>query len=83
MSLMSWEDIDAALKREPLEDRSFVTPLLHDGQAGAASGDVRLGTEFLQVQRTSGADLDPRADDEAATKEMSSASLFRSAKACG
>ena len=70
MSLMSWEDIDAALKREELENRLFVTPLLHEGQVGASSVDVRLGTEFLQLRRTTGAGLNPRSNDEDRTEEM-------------
>lgn len=70
MSLMSREDIREALERDELERRLVITPLLDDEQIGGASVDVRLGSEFLQLRRTSGPGLDPKTQKQAAAKEM-------------
>jgi dCTP deaminase len=70
VSLMGWEDIDCAMKRDNLDERLFITPLLKPNQIGAASVDVRLGSEFLQLRRTSGAGLDPRTQTPAELDEM-------------
>lgn len=70
MSLMSWEDIQAALGRPDLDSRLYVTPLLKDSQVGTSSVDVRLGSEFLQLRRTTGAGLDPKVQGETETEDM-------------
>ena len=68
--LMGWEDIDAALQRENLDERLIVTPILASEQVGSASVDVRLGGEFLQLRRTRGPGLNPKEQPQAAIEEM-------------
>lgn len=67
---MSSEDIDAALTRPELDERLFITPLLDQKQVGSASVDVRLGSEFLELRRTTRAGLDPRKQTAANIEEM-------------
>lgn len=59
MTLLSHEDLRAALDREALARRLVITPLLDPKQIGPGSVDLRLGTEFLLMRRTRGAGLDP------------------------
>lgn len=70
MTLLAYEDIQEALSRPALDDRLVITPLLQPSQVGSASVDVRLGTEFLQLRRTSGAGLDPKKQPQGVVEEM-------------
>ncbi len=47
------------MQRDALSDRLMVTPLLDDDQIGAASIDLRLGTEFVEVRRREATAIDP------------------------
>ena len=51
--------IRAALKHEDPDRRLIVSPMLDAEQVGSASIDLRLGTEFTEVQRTEQGVLDP------------------------
>ena len=51
--------IRAALNCGDMDQRLVVCPLLDDKQIGSASIDLRLGTEFMEVQRTKQGVLDP------------------------
>ncbi|HEX2084284.1 MAG TPA: dCTP deaminase [Solirubrobacteraceae bacterium] len=70
MTLLAYEDIQEARSRPALDDRLVITPLLQPEQVGSASVDVRLGTEFLQLRRTSGAGLDPKKQPQGVVEEM-------------
>ena len=70
MSLMGSEDIRQAMARQALHERLFITPLLDKKQVGAASIDVRLGSEFLQLRRPTGAGLDPRTQSAVDVADM-------------
>jgi dCTP deaminase len=59
VSVLGRERIIEALQRENLSERLCVTPILHAGQIGDASIDVRLGSEFLTTQRGNIGMLDP------------------------
>lgn len=69
MSLMGKESLEAAMKRG-LSTRLVITPLLEGLQVGSASVDVRLGTEFLILRRTSGAGLNPRHQGQMEVESM-------------
>jgi dCTP deaminase len=64
MTLLGNEELTAAMNRPSLEERLIVTPLLDPEQVGPASVDLRLGTEFLLVQRMQGPGLDPGKEPE-------------------
>lgn len=63
MTLLRHEALLAATQR-PLADRLVVTPLLDEAQLAEASIDLRLGTEFLVLQRTLEPGLNPTAISE-------------------
>lgn len=46
------DGIRDAMARDKLEDRLLITPLLDPKQIGAGTVDLRLGTEFLEVDRS-------------------------------
>lgn len=56
-----WERMDA-----PLDHRLLVTPLLSAGQVRGGSVDVRLGTDFILLQRSSRGPIDAMRMDEGA-----------------
>lgn len=60
MTLLHHDELKLALKDPDLDTRLVVTPLLsRRQQLGPASIDLRLGTEFLFLQRTLDSGLDP------------------------
>ena len=59
MTMLSDIAISAALNHEDADQRLVVCPLLDAEQIGSASIDLRLGTEFMEVQRTKQGVLDP------------------------
>ncbi|HVD41189.1 MAG TPA: dCTP deaminase [Solirubrobacterales bacterium] len=59
MSALGREDLERALGESNLSRRLFVTPLLERSQIGRGAIDLRLGTEFLLLQRVQRAGLDP------------------------
>lgn len=63
MSLLSENDLQDQLAREPLSDRLVVMPRL-SGLPRQASLDLRLGTEFIEVVRSEEALLDPMGHPE-------------------
>src|ERR1700752_2340528 len=55
------QELLEALRSPSLDERLVVTPLLDpDTQVGAASIDLRLGTDFLYLRRTASPGLDPQ-----------------------
>lgn len=58
MTLLKHEDLIGRL-RSPVAEQLVVTPLLEESQVGAASIDLRLGTEFLVLRDTMEPGLDP------------------------
>lgn len=71
MSLLGKKELEAALAEGNLDSRLVVMPLLDpERQIGAASIDVRLGTQFQYFERIGDAGLDP-GDDLEATVESS------------
>lgn len=60
MTLLHHEALWLNLREETLEKRLVVTPILDSAQVGAASIDLRLGTEFLFLRRTDRAGFDPK-----------------------
>jgi dCTP deaminase len=59
MTLLSREALTAAMQKKTLADRLVVTPLLDEDQVGAASVDLRLGTDFLIFRRALSGVIDP------------------------
>jgi dCTP deaminase len=60
LTLLRHEDIERAIAEEDLTRRLVIMPLLDsEKQIGAASIDVRLGTQFRILRRTEGAGIDP------------------------
>ena len=60
MTILSHEDLKAAVRHPALDQRLVVMPLLDDdSQIGPASLDVRLGTQFRLLRRIVEAGLDP------------------------
>ncbi len=58
--LLRREDIEEAMRR-PIKHRLVIAPLLdHDRQLGAASVDLRLGTEFMLLRRRLASGIDAR-----------------------
>ena len=57
--MLSDTAIRAALSHEDANTRLVVCPMLDTGQIGSASIDLRLGTEFMEVQRTQQGVRDP------------------------
>lgn len=57
MSVLAESAIRTEMKKD--EDPLVVTPLLDDSQIGAASIDVRLGTEFIVWRRCSMSSINP------------------------
>lgn len=62
------DGIRDAMRRQQLEQRLLITPLLDDAQIGAGTVDMRLGTEFLEVDR-SGQQLLDALDDTTTAQE--------------
>jgi dCTP deaminase len=57
--LLSHQELDKGMAATtPMKERLVVTPLLDPAQVGPASIDLRLGSEFLFLKRTSSAGLD-------------------------
>jgi dCTP deaminase len=59
LTLLREEKLREVLAAPNIEERLAVTPLLDDGQIGPASIDLRLGTEFTILRRTSQPGIDP------------------------
>ena len=57
--MLSDTTISALLDHEDSDQRLVVCPMLDAKQIGSASIDLRLGTEFMEVQRTKQGVLDP------------------------
>ena len=57
--MLSDTAIRAALSHDDANMRLVVCPMLDTGQIGSASIDLRLGTEFMEVQRTQQGVRDP------------------------
>ncbi len=63
--MLSDTAIRAVLNHDDADRRLIVCPMLDPKQIGSASIDLRLGTEFMEVQRTKQGVLDPfTANDE-------------------
>ena len=62
--MMSDVALRELLDSEDVEQRLVIEPLLSDAQIGPASLDLRLGTEFMEVQRTKQGVLDPFAEHD-------------------
>lgn len=58
MSALLREQLLEAMER-PLPNRLVVSPMLDQGQVGPASIDLRLGTQFIAVQRHAERAIDP------------------------
>lgn len=58
MSALLREELLEAMQR-PLAERLVVSPMLDPGQVGPSSIDLRLGTEFIAVQRHAERAIDP------------------------
>jgi dCTP deaminase len=73
MTLLHWEGLNEAIECDDLLGRLVVIPLLDfDKQMGAASIDLRLGTEFRILRRTDESGLDPGDQPQAAVESMTS-----------
>lgn len=59
MTLLRAESLRDALSHPEIDKRLAVTPLLEPAQIGPASIDLRLGTDFTLLRRTSQAGVDP------------------------
>jgi deoxycytidine triphosphate deaminase len=71
MSTLGRGDIQARLRDPDPHRRLFLTPLLDEkDQIGRGAVDLRLGTEFLMVQRFRRPGLDPRKEDQRALDDM-------------
>lgn len=57
--MLSDAAIRAVLNHDDADRRLIVSPMLDPKQIGSASIDLRLGTEFMEVQRTKQGVLDP------------------------
>ena len=65
MTLLKHEDLVAAMFERSVENALVLTPLLDETQITEATVDVRLGTEFLVLQRTLEPGLDPKTQVQA------------------
>lgn len=63
MTLLSHEALVDLLGEKDIEKRLVVCPLLSEAQVGPASIDLRLGTEFLLMRRSSARGVDVGSDD--------------------
>lgn len=70
MTLLRFESLRDALKADELDDRLAIIPLLETDQIGPASIDLRLGTEFLVLRRTSHRGVDPGSGSEFHPEEI-------------
>jgi len=59
MALLLHEQLLAELETAVVADRLVVSPLLDRSQVGPGSIDLRLGTEFIEVERHTEAVIDP------------------------
>lgn len=59
MTLLLRDQLSKAMKREVLDERLIVVPLLDDDQVGAGTIDLRLGTEFIEIRRWTETGIDP------------------------
>jgi len=74
VSVLHWEGLEEAVKRDDLSERLVVMPLLDfKRQIGPASVDLRLGTEFRVLRRTEESGLDPGDQPQAAVERMTTA----------
>lgn len=64
MSQLGRDELERVLEESDLGQRLVVTPLLDRRQVGRGSIDLRLGTEFLLLRRTSRAGLRPGYDPQ-------------------
>lgn len=58
MAVLSEKAIWARLTSQD-DDQLILTPLLEEGQVGASSADVRLGHQFIVLQRSAVSSIDP------------------------
>jgi dCTP deaminase len=71
MSLLHWESLKEAIEYEDLSQRLVFMPMLDfEKQMGAASVDLRLGTEFRVLRRTDESGLDPGDQPQAMVERM-------------
>jgi len=65
VTLLGRDDLERAMFDEPdLDKRLIITPLLEREQIGRGAVDLRLGTEFLLLQRTRRPGLDASSDSQ-------------------
>ena len=65
MSVLQYEELDRAMRAQPIRDRLVVSPLLDQSQIGPASIDLRLGTHFREVRRLERGVIGPESDARA------------------
>jgi dCTP deaminase len=71
MSALGRPEIRDRLAENDLNRRLWITPLLDEGQQlGRGAVDLRLGTEFLMLQRFQRAGLEPSTDDQSVLDDM-------------
>jgi dCTP deaminase len=64
------EDLERAIDERDLDRRLVITPLLERAQIGRGAVDLRLGTEFLVLRRTTRPGLNPGEDSQEDIDEM-------------
>jgi dCTP deaminase len=70
MTALGREDLERAIDEPDLDRRLVITPLLERSQIGRGAVDLRLGTEFLLLQRTRLPGLNPGKDSQQDVDEM-------------
>jgi dCTP deaminase len=70
MTALGHHELREAMEVDSLEDRLIVTPLLDPDQVRGAAIDLRLGTEFLLLQRTRRSGIDPGKRSQADLDEL-------------
>jgi dCTP deaminase len=68
VTILQREALEALVGEDDPAKRLVIMPLLDQKQIGAASVDVRLGTDFRLLRRSEGAGLDPVSHDDAAAE---------------
>jgi dCTP deaminase len=68
--MLEHEALIGALRSPNLDERLVVTPLLEESQVGEASIDLRLGTDFLILQRTVESGINPKLQSEATIEQL-------------
>jgi dCTP deaminase len=64
------KDLERAIDNDDLDARLVITPLLDRQQIGRGAVDLRLGTEFLILQRTRRDGIDPAAQAQNEINEL-------------